>query len=50
MKKFELINNEGCLMDSTQTTSFAKARKYFASKFEGNFKIISEGEEKNVRL
>jgi len=50
--KFELVNNEGCFMDSITTTSFQSARKYFATQFEGNYKIIcAELEEtKNVRL
>jgi len=48
--KFELVNEEGCLMDSVETTSFKKARSIFANKFEGNYKIIFNGQSKNVRL
>lgn len=54
MKKIELINLEGCLMDTTEETSFAKARKYFASKWSGSYKIriVSDSGDKfkNVRL
>jgi len=55
-RTFELVNNEGCYMDSTQAHSFKEAREYFASKYEGNFKIIKSGgltfesESKNVKL
>jgi len=50
--KYELVNKYGCFMDSITTTSFQSARKYFATQFEGSYKIIcSELEEtKNVRL
>lgn len=50
--KYELVNNEGCLMDTISAISFKSARKYFASKFEGNYKIICAErlETKNVRL
>ena len=50
--KFELVNNEGCLMDEVDSKSFQLARKYFADKFEGNYKIICAelSETKNVRL
>jgi len=50
MKKYELINDEGCLFDSITTTSFAKARAYFASKYAGKFIMLCESERKNVRL
>jgi len=50
MKKFELVNLEGCLMETILLSSFKKARKYFAGKYEGKYKIICEGETKNVRL
>jgi hypothetical protein len=50
MKKYELINNEGCLFDSIETTSFAKAREYFASKYEGKYIIVCEEGRRNVRL
>lgn len=50
MKEYELVNKEGCLMDSVMTTSFRKAREYFNDKFWGNYKILCEGERKNVRL
>lgn len=50
LKKYELVNDEGCLMDTLEGTSFKIARKYFAGKFEGKYRIICEGEIKNVRL
>lgn len=50
MKKYELINVEGCLFDVINTTSFSKARKYFDSKFEGKFIILCEENRKNVIL
>ena len=50
MKKYELINSDGCLFDSIETTSFSKAREYFAGKFEGKYIITCEGERKNVIL
>ncbi len=50
MKKFELVNLEGCLMDTVETTSFVKARKYFAGKFCGKYRILCEEEIKNVNL
>lgn len=50
MKKYELVNAEGCLMDKVEATSFKKAREYFASKYEGKFRIICEEETKNVIL
>ena len=50
MKKYELVNIEGCLMDTISTTSFKKAREYFNNKFEGKYKIICEEETRNVKL
>lgn len=50
MKKYELINADGCLFDNIETTSFKKAREYFASKYSGKFIIVSEGERKNIIL
>jgi len=49
-KKYELINLEGCLMRTARTTSFKKARELFNNEYQGQFRIICEGEEKNVRL
>jgi len=54
--KYELVNNDGCIMDSISTTSFKLARDYFKSKFEGSYKIVSsngiigKNEIKKVRL
>jgi len=50
--KYELINNEGCLMATTEATTTAKARQFFSESYEGEYKIIcSENEESvNVRL
>jgi len=50
MKKYQLINAEGCYFDSIETTSFTKARSYFAGKYEGKFIILCEEERKNVIL
>jgi len=52
IKKYELINSDGCLFDSIITTSFKKAREYFAGKYEGKFTVLcAELEErKNVIL
>lgn len=49
-KKYELINGEGCLFDTCKATSFKKARAYFASKYEGKFIILFDGQRKNVIL
>jgi hypothetical protein len=55
-KTYELINHEGCYFEARQAHSFKEAREYFASKYEGEFKIIKSGgltsnsESKNVRL
>lgn len=38
--RYDLVNNEGCLMDTAKTTSFAKARKQFSSAYSGKYKII----------
>lgn len=48
--KYELVNMEGCLMDSVEASSFKKAREYFKNKYEGSFKILFEDESKNVKL
>lgn len=37
---YELINDDGCLMASTQTTSFKKAREYFNDQYEGKYVIV----------
>jgi len=50
LKKYELVNNEGCLMDTISAINFKSARGHFAGKFEGKYKIICEEETKNVRL
>jgi hypothetical protein len=50
MKKYELINAEGCLFDSVETTSFASARLYFKNNYSGKFIIVCEGERKVVNL
>lgn len=49
MKKyyeFTLQNDQGCFFDEIETTSFKKAKEYFAKKYCGNFEILWE---KNYR-
>jgi len=54
MKKYELINSDGCLMESVMATNMSNARRHFAALFTGNYRIlcVSEngGEEINVRF
>jgi len=50
LKKYELVNNGGCLMDTISAINFKSARRYFAGVFGGNYRIICEGETRNVRL
>ena len=50
MKKYELINEEGCFFCSVYELSWIKARKCFNQDYEGNFIITCEGERKNVIL
>ena len=50
MKKFELVNMEGCIMDSVKTTSYKKAREYFKNLFEGEFYIYQGENRKKVKL
>jgi hypothetical protein len=52
MKTYDLINNDGCLMDSIPATSFKKAREYFLQFFEGKYVILCDeiNERKNVIL
>lgn len=38
--KYELINDDGCLMDSVRTTSFKAAREYFNDRYEGRYVIL----------
>jgi hypothetical protein len=37
---YELINDAGCLMASTQTTNFRKAREYFSARYFGHYVIV----------
>lgn len=52
--KFELVNLDGCLMDTTEETSWDKARKYFAAKYTGEYRLIrvseDDAQEKRVNL
>jgi len=50
LKKYELVNLEGCLMDTISSISFINARKHFVTKFEGKYRILCEGETRNVKL
>ena len=52
-KTYELVSQQGCLMDTVETTSFKKARQYFADRYAGAYKIVDTGENgeiKKVRL
>ena len=37
---YELINHDGCLMDTVRTTSFRNAREYFSHNYEGKYVIL----------
>jgi len=37
---YKLINDDGCLMSSIRTTSFFKAREYFAARYFGYYVIL----------
>jgi hypothetical protein len=53
MKKYNLINNDGCLMKSIYASSIKKAREIFNFEFSGKYTIICDGndwEKKNVIL
>lgn len=50
MKKYTLINQEGCTFDSVEATSFEKAREFFKGNYEGKFIIVCEEERRNIRL
>lgn len=50
MKKYELLNNEGCFMEMVYEISWIKARKCFNQSYSGNYKLLCEGETKNVIL
>ena len=51
MKRFDLVNLEGCLMDSCKRKNFYEARVNFNQSYEGKFKIVcSNGDTKNVIL
>lgn len=48
---FDLVNDDGCLMDSVQAHCLKDARDYFADKYTGNYTITwNFGQSKNVRL
>ncbi len=38
--EYKLINDDGCLMDSVDTTSFRAAREYFNNRYEGRYTIV----------
>jgi len=52
MKKYELINADGCLMESVMAANYQNARRHFAGLFTGYYRLLcaSDGTEKNVRL
>jgi len=49
---YELINNDGCLMDTVKTTSFTTARRYFAVRYKGEYVIVCGeiDDRRNVKL
>jgi hypothetical protein len=50
IKKYELINSEGCLFDTVKTTSIRNARYIFSQSFEGKYIILCEGKRTNIIL
>ena len=38
--KYDLINDDGCLMSSVSATSFKNARAHFAAEYEGRYTIV----------
>jgi len=50
MKIYKLYNHDGCYFAEVETTSFAKAREYFKSFYNGNYYIYCESERKNIRI
>lgn len=49
---YDLINDDGCTMDTVRATSFAAARRYFAARYEGRYVIVCReiDDRRNVRL
>jgi hypothetical protein len=49
---YKLVNDDGCLMASVQSTSMASARRYFNNYYEGSYVIVcgEKNERKNVIL
>jgi hypothetical protein len=39
LKKYQLINYEGCIMAEITSTSFKKAREFFKMSFAGKYKL-----------
>jgi hypothetical protein len=53
MKKYNLINNDGCTMKEIYASSIKKAREIFNYEFSGKYVIVCCGndwERKNVIL
>ena len=40
MKKYELVNLEGCLMETYEAESIEEATEYFEENYTGEYKII----------
>ena len=53
MKKYELINYDGCLCDSCQAKNAREAREIFSQSWTGKFVIICRSQDEksvNVKL
>lgn len=44
MKKYELVNLEGCLMETYEAESIEEATEYFKENYTGEYKIIPKDE------
>ena len=44
MKKYELVNLEGCLMETYEAESIEEATDYFEENYTGEYKIIPKDE------
>lgn len=52
LRKYELINADGCLMENVMASSMQAAYRHFSALFSGCYTIVCHeyGEEKNVRF
>ena len=44
MKKYELVNLEGCLMETYEAESIEEATEYFKGNYTGEYRIIPKDE------